>query len=387
MSGSGWKHRRFGPPTGRRPPWWPEGETWPPTGAPPWVRRRGRFMMRFGLFFLGAVLITAMVGTVGVWLVANALGLVSSPPLLRLASIAVLVLGALAIASGGRAFRRVATRFGDLVEAASRIESGDYTVRVAERGPGEIRAVTRAFNAMSARLEATETRRRTFLADVTHELRTPLSIIRGQAEAISDGVYPADPGHLAPILDATTTLERLVEDLGTLALSETGSLVLARESVDLAVLVNSSLTSLAATAEAAGVRLDEATAADLPPVEADPARLGGVLRNLLANAIRYTPAGGSVRVTAQRSGDQVVVEVRDTGAGIAPELLPRVFERFVKGPGSTGSGLGLAIAHDIVQAHGGTIEAISQEGKGTTARFTLPLTPSPLRGGSGEGVS
>jgi signal transduction histidine kinase len=318
-------------------------------------------MMRFGLFFLVAVLITAMVGTIGVWLVANALGLVSSPPLFRLASIAVLVLGALAIAGGGRALRRMATRFGDLVEAASRIESGDYTVRVAERGPGDIRAVGRAFNAMSARLE-----------------ETPLSIIRGQAEAISDGVYPADPTHLAPILDATSTLERLVEDLGTLALSETGSLVLAREPVDLAVLVNASLTSMAGTAEAAGIRLDEKVAADLPPVEADPARLSGVLRNLLANAIRYTPAGGSVRVTAQRSGDQVIIEVRDSGAGIAPELLPRVFQRFVKGPGSTGSGLGLAIAHDIVEAHGGTIEATSQEGKGTTISFTLPIAPSSL---------
>jgi signal transduction histidine kinase len=231
---------------------------------------------------------------------------------------------------------------------------------------------------MSARLEETETRRRTFLADVTHELRTPLSIIRGQAEAISDGVYPADPAHVAPILDATSTLERLVEDLGTLALSETGSLVLAREPVDLAVLVNASLTSLAGTAEAAGVRLDEDVAADLPTVEADPARLSGVLRNLLANAIRYTPAGGSVRVTAQRSADQVIIEVRDTGAGIAPELLPRVFQRFVKGPGSTGSGLGLAIAHDIVEAHGGTIEATSQGGKGTTIRFTLPIAPSSL---------
>jgi signal transduction histidine kinase len=343
-------------------------------------------MWRFGAFFLGAVLITAMVGTIGVWLVANALGLVSSAPLLRLVSIVVLAFGALAIATGGRAFRRLATRFGDLVEAASRIESGDYSVRVAERGSGDMRAVTRAFNAMSARLEATEARRRTFLADVTHELRTPLSIIRGQAEAIGDGVYPADPGHVAPILDATTTLERLVEDLGTLALSETGSLVLAREPVDLAVLVNATLASLAATAESAGISLDEEIAADLPPVEADPARLGGVLRNLLANAIRYTPAGGSVRITAQPSGDQVVVEVRDTGAGIAPELLPRVFERFVKGPGSTGSGLGLAIAQDIVQAHGGTIEATSQAGKGTTVRFTLPLTNSPLRGGSGEGV-
>src|SRR5207245_11368709 len=104
-------------------------------------------------------------------------------------------------ASGGRAIPRMATRFGELVEAASRIESGDYTVRVAERGPGDMRAVSRAFNAMSARLEATEARRRTFLADVTHELRTPLSIIRGQAEALGDGLYAADPGHVAPILD------------------------------------------------------------------------------------------------------------------------------------------------------------------------------------------
>jgi signal transduction histidine kinase len=144
------------------------------------------------------------------------------------------------------------------------------------------------------------------------------------------------------------------------------------------VVVNSTLTSLAGTAETAGVGLHAEVAADLPLVEADPARLSGVLRNLLANAIRYTPAGGSVRVTAERSGGQVVVEVRDTGAGIAPELLPRVFERFVKGPGSTGSGLGLAIAHDIVQAHGGTIEARSQEGAGTTVRFTLPLRVSPF---------
>jgi two-component system, OmpR family, sensor histidine kinase BaeS len=366
---------RWGPPRRRRPPWWPENEPWPPTGPPSWVRRRrGRFIWRFGAFFAGVVLVTAMVGTIGVWLVANSLGVISAPPALRLASIAVIVLGALAIAGAGRTFRRVATRFGDLVEAAGRIESGDYSVRLAERGPGEVRSLTRAFNAMSARLQVTDARRRSFLADVTHELRTPLSIIRGQAEAIGDGLYPADPAHVAPILEATRTLERLVEDLGTLALSETGSLVLAREPVDLAVLVNSTLASFSGSAEAAGVRLFGEIAGDVPLVLVDPARISGVLRNLLANAIRHTPAGGSVRVHAGRSGAEVVVEVRDTGSGISPDLLPRVFERFVKGPGSTGSGLGLAIARDVVQAHGGTIEAASQEGEGTTVRFTLPTS-------------
>jgi two-component system sensor histidine kinase BaeS len=328
------------------------------------------------------VLLTAMVGTIGVWLAANAVGLISASPPLRLASIVVIALGIVTMIGAGRIFRRMATRFGDLVEAASRIEAGDYSVRLAERGPGEMGSVTRAFNAMSARLEATDTRRRSFLADVTHELRTPLSIIRGQAEAISDGVYPADPAHVAPILEATTTLERLVEDLGTLALSEMGSLVLAREPIDLAVLVNTTLASFAGSAEAAGVTMAADVSADVAPVLADPARLSGVLRNLLANAIRYTPAGGSVHVQARRTDDRVVVEVRDTGGGIAPDLLPHVFERFVKGPGSSGSGLGLAIARDVVVAHGGTIEAIgipttaagAGAGGGTIIRFTLPIS-------------
>jgi two-component system sensor histidine kinase BaeS len=383
VSGPPWRSGRYGPPSGRRPPWWPEGEAWPPAGHPHWGGRRGRFIWRIGFFFVGVVLLTAMVGTVGVWLVASAVGLISAPPLLRLASIAVVGLGVVAMIGAGRVFRRMATRFGDLVQAATRIESGDYTVRLAERGPGEMRSVARAFNAMTARLEATDARRRSFLADVTHELRTPLSIVRGQTEAISEGVYPADATHLTPILEATTTLERLVEDLGTLALSETGSLVLAREAVDLPVLVNTTLASFAGSAATAGITMVEDVPAEMPPVVADPARISAVLRNLLANAIRYTPPGGSVRVHAEQLDDKVMVEVRDTGSGIAPDLLPHVFDRFVKGPGSSGSGLGLAIARDVVQAHGGTIDAYSStapspaggigEGSGTTIRFVLPI--------------
>jgi len=278
-----------------------------------------------------------------------------------------------AVAAALRGMRGLALPVGDLVEAAGRIEAGDYSVRVAERGPREVRSVVRAFNSMGARLESTDSQRRSFVADVTHELRAPLSIIRGQAEGIVDGVYRGDAEHVGPILDATETLELLVEDLRTLALSETGSLALAREPVDLAVLVNETLAAFRAAAAAKGVTLAEDVSLDVPAVDADPARIRGVLGNLLTNAIRHTPAGGSVRVGATGAGDLVTVSVRDTGEGIPGDLKPHVFERFVKGGDSRGSGLGLAIARDVVVAHGGRIELGSLPDAGTEVRFTLPV--------------
>ena len=356
-----------------RPPWWPEGQPWPVRGRSQWMgRRRGRFLWRIGCLLLGLILFVSMVATLGVWLAASALGLVGGGGAARVVAISVLVLAGAGIAAGARRLRGLATPMGDLVEAAHRIEGGDYSVRVAERGPPEMRSLVRALNAMSARLEATDARRRSFLAEVTHELRTPLAIIRGQGEAISDGVYAAEPAQITPILDATHSLEVLVEDLRTLALSETGGLTLSREPVDLAVLVNETLTSFNGAADAAGVTLSEDVAADVPPVDVDPARIRGVLGNLLTNAIRYTQRGGSVAVSARSSGQWVVVTVRDTGEGIPEELLPRVFDRFVKGRGSTGSGLGLAIARDVVVAHGGSIDVQSRVGTGTSVQFTLP---------------
>jgi two-component system sensor histidine kinase BaeS len=259
-----------------------------------------------------------------------------------------------------------------VVAAAGRVEAGDYSARIPEHGPPEVRSVARAFNAMSARLRENDERRRTFLADVTHELRTPLSIIRGQAEAIADGVYPGDAAHMTPIIDAARTLEALTEDLRTLALSEAGSLELAREPVDLGALAQETVAGFEASATASGVTLT-ATAGDDVQVDADPARIRRVIGNLVANAVRHTPPGGWVRVAVGRAGDRVELSVADSGAGITPELLPRVFDRFVKGPGSTGSGLGLAIARDVVTAHGGTIEIRSAEGSGTTVRLELPI--------------
>jgi signal transduction histidine kinase len=184
-------------------------------------------------------------------------------------------------------------------------------------------------------------------------------------------VYAGDAAHLSPILDATQTLDRLVEDLRTLVLTDAGNLVLHKEPTDLGALVADTVESFKTQAESGHVSLSAETADNLPPVELDPARLRSVLGNLLSNAIRHTPSGGSVKVAVDASGAEVSVTVTDTGEGISPELLPHVFERFVKGTDSPGSGLGLAIAHDIVAAHGGKLAIESAVGSGTTIRLTF----------------
>jgi two-component system sensor histidine kinase BaeS len=336
-------------------------------------------MWRIAGFIAAAFLFGVIAISLGVVLVAVAVGVIEEQPLVRLLAIGALALFVLVIGRGARSFRRVAVNVGELVQAAGQIEAGDYGVQVAERGPREVRALARAFNAMSARLAATDRSRRAFVADLTHEFRTPLAIIRGQAEGIGDGIYRGDAAHVGPILDATQSLETLVEALGTMTLADVGSLKLNLEPVDLAVLVNSSLAAFQSAADAANVRLVADLPNDLPSVNADPARIRGVLGNLLSNAIRHTPAGGSITISARRSGDIVTMSVRDTGEGIPEELRPRIFERFVKGAGSPGSGLGLAIAKDVVTAHGGTIEALSEVGKGTEVRFTLPIDRGTTR--------
>ena len=315
----------------------------------------------------------AVVLTIGVVLVGTAVGLIGAPPAVRFLAIAALALFVFVVVRGGRRFQRMAVNLGEIVDAAGRIEAGEYGVQVAERGPRELRTLARAFNAMSTRLAAADRSRRAFVADLTHELRTPLAIIRGQAEGIGDGVYPGDQAHVTPILDAAATLNTLVDALATMTLADVGSLTLKREAVDVPVLVTSSLAAFQSAADAAGVRLIADLEPQLPAIDADPARIRGVLGNLLSNAIRYTPSGGTVTASARRSGERVAFSVRDTGHGISEELRPRIFERFVKGPGSPGSGLGLAIAKDVVGAHGGTIEASSDPGKGTEIRFTLPV--------------
>jgi len=185
-------------------------------------------------------------------------------------------------------------------------------------------------------------------------------------------MYPADAEHLAPILDATQALDRLVEDLRTLVLTDAGNLVLHKEPTDIGALVHDTVESFRSQAESAGLSMTSEIADKLPTVEVDPARIRQVVGNLLSNAIRHTPSGGAVKVAVGSSADQVTITVSDTGEGIPADLLPRVFERFVKGPTSTGSGLGLAIARDIIQTHGGELEVQNRSGGGTELTARLP---------------
>jgi len=246
---------------------------------------------------------------------------------------------------------------------------------VPEHGAREIRGLARAFNQMAERLEQDAVQRRRLLADVSHELRTPLSVIQGSLEALLDGVHPPDHEHLASLLDSSRTLSRLVDDLRTLSLAEAGELRLHREPTDLGQLLRDAIAGFQAAAESARVTLDLATADDLPSLDIDPTRTQQVVANLLSNALRHTPPGGRVSVRATRAGTaQVVVEVQDTGTGMAPEVAGRIFERFFRGPDSGGSGLGLPIARELIAGQGGEISAESREGKGTTIRFTLRAT-------------
>jgi signal transduction histidine kinase len=305
--------------------------------------------------------------------------------LLLLATMAVLI----------RGVRRITAPLDALVDGARRVEAGQYDARVPEirRGPRELRQLTRAFNTMASQLQADQGARRSLLADVSHELRTPLAVLRGNLEAIADGVHPADEAHIAGLIEETRVMERLVEDLRTISLAEAGALPLHREPTDPDVLIGETVASFETTAREAGVELVVDAPPDLPLLDVDPVRIREVLGNLLANAIRHTPAGGRVMVVGavasdvdaaapELSGDarvasrtQVVIRVADTGSGIDPELLPHVFERFARGRDSRGSGLGLAIARDLVGAHGGTISVESEPSRGTTFTVRLPLGP------------
>ena len=344
--------------------------------ARPW--RQPGMARRFGCFILLLSLVFVSIGVIGLWVIGSLLGLVAGDgaltDLARAAVVVILIAGGAAIVFGIRLARGVGPPLDALVEATGRVERGDYTARVPEvtRGPRELRHLARAFNTMTSRLEADEAQRRRLLADVSHELRTPLAVIQGNAEAIVDGVYPADAEHLGTILEETRVLSRLIEDLRTLSLAEAGTLTLHREPTDLAILAAEVGRSFEQLAGASGARIDVDAPDDLPLLDVDPIRLREVLAYLVANALRYAGSGGTVRITGRATQAGVELEVVDDGPGIPEDLLPTVFDRFAKAPESRGSGLGLAIARAIVQAHGGRISADSGPGEGTTIRIVLP---------------
>ena len=385
-------------PSRRRPPWWPEGEPWPPPmsarggwesgrgwgsaggwGGPPWwgPGRRGGIRRGFGCLIASMATLVVSVGVLVLWLLAGLFGFAAEGPLAYLArpaALVVLVVGFVALVVGIRIARGVGRPLSALVDAAGRVEAGDYSARVPElpRGRGELRGLSRAFNEMAARLEAENATRRRLLADVSHELRTPLAVIQGNLEALLDGVYPPDEAHLRPIIDETRVLERLIDDLRTLSLADSGALPLHREPTNPAVLLEDVAAAHRATAKAIGIDLRVDAAADLPTVELDPMRMRQVISNLVENAIRAMPKGGSITLASRAEPSGLVIDVADDGPGIPPELRSSLFDRFTKSTDSRGSGLGLAIARAIVFAHGGTIEASpGPDGRGTTMRITL----------------
>ena len=291
---------------------------------------------------------------------------------------AVLLAAALSLGLGVFVSRLLTAPLARLTGAAQAIAAGDLSQRVQVRSKDEIGDLGTAFNGMAASLAEAETLRRNLIADVSHELRTPLTIIQGSIQAILDGVYPLEMAQMAGLYDETRLLARLVDDLHDLALADAGQLRLEHTPVNVSDLARTAVGQFDPVAEAAGVKLTLETSEDAPEVLGDADRLAQVLRNLLSNAIRHTPAGGQVVMRVGRSGEQVTIQVADTGSGIAPEDLPHVFDRFYRGDKSRsrrggGAGLGLAITRQLVTAHGGQIEVASTPGQGTSFVVVLPV--------------
>jgi signal transduction histidine kinase len=323
-----------------------------------------------------ALLVFAVCGVVAlVWLVLAEFGIIAGSP--RLAALLLvaggLVAAVVALIGLLRAMQRVGIPLRGVMEAADQVAEGNYSIRVEERGPPPIRALARSFNTMTDRLGRHDRVRRDMMADLAHELRTPLAVIQGKLEALLDGVYQRDDAQLTELLAEAHVLGRLIEDLRTLALSESGALNLEKEWTDLSELVDDVARAFQGQAAAANVKLQVDSATDLQPVSIDALRIREVLANLVTNALQHTPSGGKIIIAIADAGDQgVSVEVADSGTGMTLEEANRAFERFHKGSESRGLGLGLAIARNLVIAHGGKIELASVPRHGTKIRFTIP---------------
>jgi two-component system, OmpR family, sensor histidine kinase BaeS len=343
-----------------------------------WRMRRGRgpggpgFI---GCFIVALVLFIATITALATWVAGALLGVIAPGAAPSAATaVAVVVVLVIAVALAIRAFASTIRPLADLGEAAERLADGEPDVRVTPRGPAPVRGLAASFNAMAERLDRSREDRQALLADVTHELRTPLTVVAGSIEAMLDGVHPMDEDHLSPLLAETALMDRLLDDLRTLSLAEAGALPLYREPVDLRALATETVAALGPRAVAGGVVLS--VAGDGPVVTSvDPVRVREILGNLVANALRHTPAGGAVTVEVGTDGGEAMLVVRDTGEGIAADDLPRVFDRFHRRADSGGSGLGLAIVRDLAAAHGGSVSVESDgvPGRGSVFRVRLPL--------------
>jgi signal transduction histidine kinase len=289
-------------------------------------------------------------------------------------------LALLTIIIGLLLLRRVVMPLSEVIAAARALSLGDLSTRVQVTGPDDLRALSDSFNHMAGSLEGMVNERRNMLADIAHELRTPLTVIRGRLEGIIDGIYSADSSHVAPVLEETYLLERLVEDLRLLTLAETRQLPIERRAVDLNVLAARVIDLFQAEADEKGIALGLASEAEQAWASLDPQRTGQVLSNLVSNALRYTPGGGRVQVLVSQDPGRVSLMVSDNGPGVPPEDIPHLFDRFWRGEksrsrASGGAGLGLAIARQLVEAQDGTISANNCPGCGMEIRLEFQTIP------------
>jgi signal transduction histidine kinase len=283
----------------------------------------------------------------------------------------------LALALGLLLARTLTQPIRELTAATEAVAQGHLEQQVSVRSGDELGELARSFNQMSSDLAFARSLRQQMTADIAHELRTPLSVILSHVDAIEEGVLPASPETLHVIREETAQLSRLVEDLRTLSRADAGELSMTMLPTDPSHLLEKAAASHRPLAAEKGIELEIEIEEGLPEIEVDPDRIGQVLDNLLSNALRHTPEGGTIRLLAREIRDGLELVVLDSGPGITPEALPHVFDRFyradsARGRDLGGSGLGLAIARSIVESHGGTIRAESNSGEGALFVVSLP---------------
>lgn len=290
-----------------------------------------------------------------------------------------IVAGLAALAAGLLLARKATAPARELTRAARAVAAGERSERVDFDSPDELGEMANAFNAMADTIEEEDRLRRAFAAEVAHELRTPLTILRTQVEAIQDGVVEPSSPALGSLHEESLRLTRLVEDLETLASADAAGFTLTRTRTDLRVVLGEAVEEFAGPYGAQDVRLS--TDLDDVEVDADATRVRQVVANLLSNALKFTPEGGAVRLTLRREGAEAIVTVADTGPGIPPDELPRVFDRFFRGRGvrAGGSGIGLTVARELALAHGGDVSVRSLPGQGATFALRLPNAAPPVR--------
>jgi signal transduction histidine kinase len=274
--------------------------------------------------------------------------------------------------------RRILSPIRALTNTAKKLGKGDFDSRVNIKDKGELGELANTFNSMASDLQRVEVLRRNMVADVAHELRTPLSNVSGYLEAIRDDVIKPEPAVIASLSEEVDLLSRLVNDLQELALADAGELKLERQPEDLTQLIAQSVKSIQAKVIEKGLTTSTTMPENLPLVYIDYHRISQVLRNLLANAIIHTPSEGNISVLAEPAGQFIRIVVSDTGEGIPPSDLPNMFERFYRVDKSRsrsagGSGLGLTIVKRMVEAHGGKVDVTSELGKGSSFSFTIPI--------------